>query len=29
MLYTKGGMDITAEVIVELLKLDAAAINKK
>jgi outer membrane protein len=29
MLYTKGGMDITAEVIVELLKLDAAALNKK
>jgi outer membrane protein len=29
MLYSKGGMDITGEVIVELLKLDAAAINKK
>jgi outer membrane protein len=29
MLYTKGGMDITSEVVVELLKLDAAAINKK
>jgi outer membrane protein len=29
MLYTKGGIDITAEVIVELLKLDAAALNKK
>jgi outer membrane protein len=29
MLYTKGGMDITTEVVVELLKLDAAAINKK
>lgn len=29
MLYTNGGMDITAEVLVELLKLDAAAINKK
>jgi outer membrane protein len=29
MLYSKGGMDITGEVVVELLKLDAAAINKK
>ncbi len=29
MLYSKGGMDITGEVIIELLKLDAAAINKK
>jgi outer membrane protein len=29
MLYTKGGMDISSEVVVELLKLDAAAINKK
>jgi outer membrane protein len=29
MLYTKGGMDITSEVVVELLKLDATAINKK
>jgi outer membrane protein len=29
MLYSKGGMDITSEVVVELLKLDAAAINKK
>jgi outer membrane protein len=29
MLYSKGGMDITGEVVVELLKLDASAINKK
>ena len=29
MLYSKGGMDITGEVVVELLKLDATAINKK
>jgi len=29
MLYSKGGMDITGEVVIELLKLDAAAINKK
>jgi outer membrane protein len=29
MLYTKGGMDITSEVVVELLRLDAAAVNKK
>jgi len=29
LLYSKGGSDITSEVIVELLKLDAAAINKK
>jgi outer membrane protein len=29
LLYSKGGTDITSEVIIELLKLDAAAINKK
>jgi hypothetical protein len=28
-LYLKRGMDITGEVVIELLKLDAAANNKK
>ena len=27
-LYFKGGMDVTAEVIVEVLKLDAEAMKK-